>query len=112
VPAFKRRGKERAHALLLPGAQLFEPMAGRPMREWVQLPAEHPPKLPRTQASPAFRLPPTQDAGLFRQRPGPQNRGFPGDLAACVVDFLPQLTLLVLGRGQRFTFAPVAEGGA
>lgn len=31
--------EDRATALELPGAKLFEPMAGRPMREYVDLPA-------------------------------------------------------------------------
>src|SRR5919201_3296531 len=31
----------RERALGLDGAALFEPMAGRPMREWVQVPAAH-----------------------------------------------------------------------
>ena len=36
---FKLRGADHAAALALPGAQLFDPMGGRPMREWVQVPA-------------------------------------------------------------------------
>jgi hypothetical protein len=31
----------REHALSLEGAALFDPMGGRPMREWVQVPAAH-----------------------------------------------------------------------
>ncbi len=31
----------RQEALALQGAQLFDPMGGRPMREWVQVPATH-----------------------------------------------------------------------
>jgi hypothetical protein len=31
----------RQGALALQGAQLFDPMGGRPMREWVQVPATH-----------------------------------------------------------------------
>jgi L-ascorbate 6-phosphate lactonase len=34
----------------------------------------------------------------------PHNRGFPGDLAGYVAQFQPQLTLLVFGRGGRFTY--------
>jgi hypothetical protein len=32
---------QRTRALALEGAQLFDPMGGRPMREWVQIPATH-----------------------------------------------------------------------
>jgi hypothetical protein len=32
---------EREKALTLKGAQLFDPMDGRPMKEWVQVPFEH-----------------------------------------------------------------------
>jgi hypothetical protein len=32
---------QRERALALEGAQLFDPMGGRPMREWVQVPATH-----------------------------------------------------------------------
>ena len=31
----------RERALALDGAQLFDPMGGRPMKEWVQVPAAH-----------------------------------------------------------------------
>ena len=31
----------RERALALEGAQLFDPMGGRPMKEWVQVPAAH-----------------------------------------------------------------------
>ena len=36
---FQLRGDDHSAALALPGAQLFEPMRGRPMREWVQVPS-------------------------------------------------------------------------
>ncbi len=36
---FKLRGDDHSAALALPGAHLFEPMSGRPMREWVQVPS-------------------------------------------------------------------------
>lgn len=36
---FKLSGKAHAEALAVPGAKLFEPMAGRPMKAWVQVPA-------------------------------------------------------------------------
>ena len=36
---FKLSGKAHADALAVPGARLFEPMAGRPLRAWVQVPA-------------------------------------------------------------------------
>jgi len=36
---FKLPEEGRSRALALPGAHLFEPMAGRPMREWVEVPA-------------------------------------------------------------------------
>ncbi len=35
---FKLRGAALAEALALEGAKLFDPMGGRPMREWVQVP--------------------------------------------------------------------------
>ena len=39
---FKLRPPEHAAALALPGAHLFDPSgAGRPMREWVEVPAAH-----------------------------------------------------------------------
>ena len=38
---FKLEGDDHARALRLEGAHLFEPMAGRPMKAWVQVPPEH-----------------------------------------------------------------------
>jgi len=38
---FKLTGAQHAAALKLRGAKLFEPMAGRQMKEWVQVPATH-----------------------------------------------------------------------
>ena len=38
------------------------------------------------------------------------NRGFPHELAAYVADFMPQLTVLTLGRNRRFTFTADAGG--
>jgi hypothetical protein len=38
---FKLEGEDHARALNLEGAHLFEPMAGRPMKAWVQVPPEH-----------------------------------------------------------------------
>lgn len=38
---FKLTGEDHARALRLKGAHLFEPMAGRPMKAWVQVPPEH-----------------------------------------------------------------------
>src|ERR1051325_8560162 len=38
---FKLSGDAHATALMLKGAHLFEPMKGRPMREWVQVPPVH-----------------------------------------------------------------------
>ena len=39
---FKLRGEAHAQALALAGAQLFDPSGrGRPMKEWVVIPAEH-----------------------------------------------------------------------
>lgn len=32
---------DRAEALALEGSQMFDPMHGRPMKEWIQIPAEH-----------------------------------------------------------------------
>lgn len=32
---------QRERALALPGAKLFDPAGGRPMKEWVQVPAAH-----------------------------------------------------------------------
>jgi len=37
---FKLAGEERGRALALSGAKLFEPMAGRAMKEWVEVPVE------------------------------------------------------------------------
>lgn len=40
--AFKLEGEAHAQALALPGAHLFDPSGmGRPMKQWVQVPAEH-----------------------------------------------------------------------
>ena len=38
---FKLEGESHATALALEGAHLFEPMAGRPMKAWVQVPPTH-----------------------------------------------------------------------
>ena len=38
---FKLEGEAHASALALDGAHLFEPMAGRPMKAWVQVPPSH-----------------------------------------------------------------------
>jgi hypothetical protein len=38
---FKLVGAAHANALALDGAHLFEPMAGRPMKAWVQVPPTH-----------------------------------------------------------------------
>lgn len=38
---FKLEGDAQATALALAGAHLFEPMAGRPMKAWVQVPPTH-----------------------------------------------------------------------
>jgi len=38
---FKLEGQDHARALSLDGAHLFEPMAGRPMKAWVQVPPVH-----------------------------------------------------------------------
>ena len=38
---FKLQGEDHTRALELTGAHLFEPMAGRPMKAWVQVPPEH-----------------------------------------------------------------------
>jgi hypothetical protein len=38
---FKLEGENHARALNLDGARLFEPMAGRPMKAWVQVPPQH-----------------------------------------------------------------------
>ena len=38
---FKLAGDEHAAALALEGAHLFEPMDGRPMKVWVQVPPTH-----------------------------------------------------------------------
>ena len=38
---FKLDGDTHATALALEGAHLFEPMAGRPMKAWVQVPPTH-----------------------------------------------------------------------
>ncbi len=38
---FKLGGEAHTKALALPGARLFDPMQGRPMKAWVEVPAEH-----------------------------------------------------------------------
>jgi hypothetical protein len=39
---FKLRGDTHAEALALPGSRLFDPSGrGRPMKEWVEVPAEY-----------------------------------------------------------------------
>ncbi len=38
---FKLSGADHRRALDLPGAHLFDPGMGRPMREWVVVPAQH-----------------------------------------------------------------------
>lgn len=38
---FKLTGKDHQAALALTGAALFDPASGRPMREWVVVPAQH-----------------------------------------------------------------------
>jgi len=38
---FKLSGISHAEALALAGASLFDPMGGRPMKEWVLVPPEH-----------------------------------------------------------------------
>ena len=38
---FKLQGKSHARALNLDGAKLFDPMGGRPMKEWVYIPTVH-----------------------------------------------------------------------
>jgi hypothetical protein len=43
---FKLQGEDHASALGLKGAHLFEPMAGRPMKAWVQVPPEHETRYP------------------------------------------------------------------
>jgi hypothetical protein len=37
----------RSAVLALEGAHLFDPMGGRPMKEWVQVPAAHADEWPR-----------------------------------------------------------------
>ena len=38
---FKLGGAAHPRALALPGARLFDPMQGRPMKAWVEVPAAH-----------------------------------------------------------------------
>jgi hypothetical protein len=38
---FKLGGARHSDALALSGSRLFDPMGGRPMKEWVEVPAEH-----------------------------------------------------------------------
>ena len=38
---FKLGGAAHARALALPGARLFDPMHGRPMKAWVEVPSAH-----------------------------------------------------------------------
>ena len=44
---FKLTGEAHSEALALPGAAPFDPMGGRPMKEWVQVPVDHSAKWPR-----------------------------------------------------------------
>ena len=45
---FKLAGQAHADAMSLPGAQLSDPSGmGRPMKEWVEVPAEHAAKWPQ-----------------------------------------------------------------
>jgi hypothetical protein len=37
---FKLRGSAHERALAISGAHLFDPMGGRPMKEWVQVPGD------------------------------------------------------------------------
>ncbi|MFL5735518.1 MAG: hypothetical protein ACJ78Q_20345 [Chloroflexia bacterium] len=43
---FKLSGPSHGEALGLAGAKLFDPMGGRPMKEWVDVPVEHVEKWP------------------------------------------------------------------
>jgi len=43
---FKLTGDAHAKALALPTSQLFDPMGGRPMKEWVQVTYENHPEWP------------------------------------------------------------------
>ena len=38
---FKLTNPEHSEALALPDARLFDPMGGRPMKEWVEVPVAH-----------------------------------------------------------------------
>lgn len=38
---FKLEGKDHAHGLSLAGSQLFDPMGGRPMKQWVAVTTAH-----------------------------------------------------------------------
>ena len=38
---FKLTGSQHREALQLSGSHLFDPMGGRPMKEWVEVPVEH-----------------------------------------------------------------------
>ncbi len=53
---FKLDGERHAEALALPGAQLFEPMAGRPMKQWVVVPFAQEPQWVRLGAAAAQSL--------------------------------------------------------
>jgi hypothetical protein len=44
---FKLADESREQALALDGAERFDPMGGRPMREWVVVPAAHSDEWPR-----------------------------------------------------------------
>lgn len=52
---FKLDGPALAQALKLPGARQFDPMGGRPMKQWVVLGPEHQDKWPHY-ADEAFKL--------------------------------------------------------
>ena len=48
---FKLTGDARDRALAIGGAHLFEPMAGRPMKEWVQVPQKSAKEWPKLAAA-------------------------------------------------------------
>ncbi|HLZ69519.1 MAG TPA: hypothetical protein VKV26_06350 [Dehalococcoidia bacterium] len=73
---FKLAGAEHRAALDLPGATLFEPMAGRPMRAWVQVPYAHEAAWPEL-AEQALRTLAAEAPAPAPKRPARARRGRP-----------------------------------
>ncbi len=73
---FKLGGEQHRAALDLPGASVFEPMAGRPMKAWVQVPYAHQAAWPEL-AEQALRTLAAEAAAPAPRRPARARRGRP-----------------------------------